>query len=1459
MSSSDQDSVRLSDVKGLLFSLVWGSIIFCVVALKPFLLLLLFRALRRLRLLARRRARGRLAALWLRSRLNRYLLPPASTDRSVFAWLKPYEDADEGQFSGSAADTDAVFEQPDVLERLLERETGKTNRASSPLQLSRGVLEAASQKPDFPVDSSLAQLDAGRVATASLHVPDLESVESTAIPDGPAVRHVGASGVVAERVADANDAQNWVNRARALHLSMKVMTPWWSRMIPPVSDRLPIVTEDSLRYSLLVERLEMTMERSRVTLALSWIRLLIDLATCVIFYVEGELRRDYIGRVYYWPVGVWFAVDYAFRVFLLPHRGPYYRNHVFTLSAIAESLSIPSALRSAAGNVSFVNFNFLRSITAVQAFFYIYNRDMLREDHMYIGRVGRYVVSLSIHLFAIVFSIAMLMFDIEYASGSNHFTPTSSIYFTIVTVTTVGYGDYVATNVVARIYVTIVIVIMVAYFAYAIANIVNIYKMSQEGKGSFRAGGYRRHIVVTGRPSLPQLEAALSVFYAEQRNALAYFIIFLDDLYLSEPQTHVLQHAEATDRVRLLVGNVYEAYDRHRVDLDHAEMCLLFSGVEPRDSYTETHRIADDAALVLRARTVRMHYPRLPLHILFQTPYAVRQLEDLFIQTQCLIDADEHPRDTEDAVQAGLLEYETRTLCQLEFAAYLLAANVHCNGASTLVRNMLADPRIDRPLCFGDSLSILEYKTGVRHKLRRISLPERLAGVRLGELALELYLRFEVAVAGLLILDSAGAWRVLYNPRHKIGTRGLLFILCARHQFRPVISWLYSTRAVDDLWELRKSLDRDDAETSSNNTRLSKQSRSSGWTRFGLVEVALPEVELDTGRGRLNTAASAEKLRLQQRRARSRRNTAVSNDSQKRQEAVSASAFPSVLSTERAHDTRAATAGVVKRTSLDATAESRPLADFARRTASESSEPGSEQDAGDQLRNSDDDVDEDEAPKEATVILATCSSTLSTVFLELFTKALRSSVSYVRVNADSSAPSQEPGFSAPNGWKVANFEVLVLVPSLSNESHFAEIAAKYGPLRHVAGSVLRIADLARVQAAHAHAIVLVSNDTAQGFVEPETTFSGLEVFSMVNLDLLLRHYQCDVYVTSELSRHQALEMVPTAAPRRVYLRLGNPFERRPIRHLQVYHPIDVLPTMPPNDDLHTPREHGAYRNHATPSSVPSTVALRVFEAHIGGDEGFRYRNRFASGELTATSIFATALLTREHALPGVVLLTKSLFGMPVSRFDHRGRRIRISRAHLHLANVPAEIHDIRYVELLEIVIRAGALPYGLYRGFHHNVRVSVADLHQMLLSRFSSNDHKDEGSMKPYESILDLVSDLARRLDIDSEEFMERILEPLTELDTGVDGATPGQRRQRTCFSWLTFWSCGQRRLPFPNRILNLGTPQNSLPYVLTNPPPYVRVSRHDGVYVVTENFERFLKKFHAICAQSLDDHKANA
>ena len=62
------------------------------------------------------------------------------------------------------------------------------------------------------------------------------------------------------------------------------------------------------------------------------------------------------------------------------------------------------------------------------------------------------------------------------------------IYFTFVTISTVGYGDYSPETVMGRAFVVIMIFIGVAFFTIETGNLIEVQKVASSGRGEKGAG-----------------------------------------------------------------------------------------------------------------------------------------------------------------------------------------------------------------------------------------------------------------------------------------------------------------------------------------------------------------------------------------------------------------------------------------------------------------------------------------------------------------------------------------------------------------------------------------------------------------------------------------------------------------------------------------------------------------------------------------------------------------------------------------------------------------------------------------------------------------------------------------------------------------------------------------------------------------------------------------------------------
>lgn len=96
----------------------------------------------------------------------------------------------------------------------------------------------------------------------------------------------------------------------------------------------------------------------------------------------------------------------------------------------------------------------------------------------------------------------------------------TAMYFSVVTLATVGYGDLSPHFFPSRAFVTIAIIAGVGLFARWLSDLIEVVKANRIGNGSYDADVRGRHVVIAGSPSLPQIVSLLSELFHANYGAL---------------------------------------------------------------------------------------------------------------------------------------------------------------------------------------------------------------------------------------------------------------------------------------------------------------------------------------------------------------------------------------------------------------------------------------------------------------------------------------------------------------------------------------------------------------------------------------------------------------------------------------------------------------------------------------------------------------------------------------------------------------------------------------------------------------------------------------------------------------------------------------------------------------------------------------------------------------------------
>ncbi|PAA68277.1 hypothetical protein BOX15_Mlig031175g1 [Macrostomum lignano] len=176
----------------------------------------------------------------------------------------------------------------------------------------------------------------------------------------------------------------------------------------------------------------------------------------------------------------------------------------------------------------------------------------------------------------------------------NYFT---CIYFVIVTIATVGYGDVFCTTTTGRIFSALVIMGGLAVFANSIPEIADILSSRNKYGGHFHKEAGKQHIVLCGHITYESVSNFLGDFLHEDREDVDVQIVILDK-HVPDLELQGLLKRHFT-QVDFFQGSVMNARDLGRVDLPTADACLVLANRYCPDPD------AEDAANIMRVISIK--------------------------------------------------------------------------------------------------------------------------------------------------------------------------------------------------------------------------------------------------------------------------------------------------------------------------------------------------------------------------------------------------------------------------------------------------------------------------------------------------------------------------------------------------------------------------------------------------------------------------------------------------------------------------------------------------------------------------------------------------------------------------------------------------------------------------------------------------------------------------------------
>ena len=192
------------------------------------------------------------------------------------------------------------------------------------------------------------------------------------------------------------------------------------------------------------------------------------------------------------------------------------------------------------------------------------------------------------------------------------FTLFNSLYFSVVTIATVGYGDITPITFLGRLFTTLFIIAGIALVGQLTSRLIEILSSVRPGGGAFLNPTRRYLTLIVGETSPAQLQDILGELFHSERYGVRQL---LHALIMVEPRSfrsglykYFKAHPVYMHCVTYLRGSVFSRLDLIRAAADTPEMQAIFV-VQRRFARSDTSNL-------LRVLALRRHLPHLPLYVM---------------------------------------------------------------------------------------------------------------------------------------------------------------------------------------------------------------------------------------------------------------------------------------------------------------------------------------------------------------------------------------------------------------------------------------------------------------------------------------------------------------------------------------------------------------------------------------------------------------------------------------------------------------------------------------------------------------------------------------------------------------------------------------------------------------------------------------------------------------------------
>lgn len=370
----------------------------------------------------------------------------------------------------------------------------------------------------------------------------------------------------------------------------------------------------------------------RHAFALALARILFSTLVCILYvYVTYLGQIPFAVRAFQLILGVVLLLRFTFNV-LCAHNPIAFVLHV---EAFMEAVSLASLIY-ASGHV-WLHFSFLQAFIVLSRYFEVepvLEAMMVQKTSPFRRQLAR--LSLEFVVFIYVFACGLQLFEVlgdpteSLTATTFELTLANSLYFTVVTIFTVGYGDFVPYTLLGRLWIIFIIVFGAYLVSRKIGQVIDVVSGLRRGMGAFVKDEDVDHCVLCGNVKWEYLKTFVQEFFADVGNQNTKIVVMCDQSNWTEDlwNSFFTSDTEFKDNVVYLEGACMMRDDLLRAQVETALAVFVLNNQHDPQPYLE------DSETLKRILSVRAFAPNLPI-------YSMCALRDSMLQITVALEHDD--------------------------------------------------------------------------------------------------------------------------------------------------------------------------------------------------------------------------------------------------------------------------------------------------------------------------------------------------------------------------------------------------------------------------------------------------------------------------------------------------------------------------------------------------------------------------------------------------------------------------------------------------------------------------------------------------------------------------------------------------------------------------------------------------------------------------------------------------